>query len=199
MRPYPTMLPQSANSAGREAALPAALRGLSHRTARPEGSQCEAEKVAVRGRRGRSAKPKRSQCESEEVAVRVRRGRSASPKMSQCESENVAVRTPRTRTAVGLRPHCSYAVRPRGLALRKSSAARMLRSATCVGWCYCVGWCSDPSYKHWNALVEQRRVQAVEGVARGGTHTLVATTLQAALAINFLGPSTAARARTNSF
>ena len=136
MRPYPTMLPQSANSAGREAALPAALRGLSHRTARPEGSQCEAEKVAVRGRRGRSAKPKRSQCESEEVAVRVRRGRSASPKMSQCESENVAVRTPRTRTAVGLRPHCSYAVRPRGLALRKSSAARMLRSATCVGWCY---------------------------------------------------------------
>ena len=62
------------------------------RTARPEGSQCEAEKVAVRGGKGRSARRASSQCEAEEVAVRGRRGRSARPKRSQCESEEVAVR-----------------------------------------------------------------------------------------------------------
>jgi hypothetical protein len=56
------------------------------RTARPEGSQCEAEKVAVRGGKGRSARRASSQCEAEEVAVRSRRGRSARPKRSQCEA-----------------------------------------------------------------------------------------------------------------
>ena len=55
------------------------------RTARPEGSQCEAEKVAVRGGKGRSARRKRSQCEGG-------RARSAKPKRSQCEAEEVAVR-----------------------------------------------------------------------------------------------------------
>jgi len=135
MRPYPTMLPQSANSAGREAALPAALRGLSHRTARPEGSQCEAEKVAVRGGKGRSARRASSQCEAEEVAVRGRRGRSArpggrsaKPRGSHCVGNKVALRNRRGRTAK-LRArtaselcdprasHCGGALRVRGLVL----------------------------------------------------------------------------------
>ena len=132
------MLPQSANSAGREAALPAALRGLSHRTARPEGSQCEAEKVAVRGGKGRSARRASSQCEAEEVAVRGRRGRSARPGGRSAK--------PRGSHCVGNK----VALRSSGLALRPSCATRGPRTAEelceCVGWCYCVGWCSDPSY-----------------------------------------------------
>ena len=116
------------------------------RTARPEGSQCEAEKVAVRGGKGRSARRASSQCEAEEVAVRGRRGRSARPGGRSAK--------PRGSHCVGNK----VALRSSGLALRPSCATRGPRTAEelceCVGWCYCVGWCSDPSYaEHGSSCV----------------------------------------------
>ena len=122
-RPYP-LRPRSASAAPRTA---------------------PSREAGVRGRSAsgisRSASLRSSQCEWSQLAVRVITARTASGYGSHCE----ALRRTPTRTAVTGRTHCGLAVRGSRLALRPASAAKNLRTPSCVGCSYCVGCSPAPS------------------------------------------------------